>query len=133
MERKDLSATASSGAATRSKSGDADHQAKNLSRFGFDGERRSQWKRTILLVGLLLALLTMAFELENFGHAKVGRAQAVALDEGAQLGSAYPEITHWPEAVVDEGAQLGSAYPEIRFWPEPVMKAGPRLHLSPGE
>ena len=86
-------------------------------------------KRTVLVVGLLIALLTMAFELENFGLAKV----PFEFDEGAQLGSAYPEITHWPQPVVDEGAQLGSAYPEITHWPEPVMQVGIRLHISPGE
>lgn len=86
-------------------------------------------KRTILVVGLLLALLTMAFEVENSGRAKT----VLDLDEGAQLGSAYPEITHWPGPVVDEGAQLGSAYPEIKHWPEPVMQGSARPHVSPGE
>jgi hypothetical protein len=51
----------------------------------------------------------------------------------AQLGSAYPEITNWPEPVVDEGAQLGSAFPEITHWPEPVMQVGTRPHISPGK
>ena len=107
-------------------------------------------KRTILVVGLLMALLTAAFVQENLARPKV----PIVFDEGAQLGSAYPEITHWPEPVGDEGAQLGSAYPEIRnwpepvvdegaqlgsafpeitHWPEPVMQVGTRSHISPGK
>ena len=65
-------------------------------------------KRAILVVGLLAALLTMAFEVEKAAHAKV----PFALDEGAQLGSAYPQITQWPE---------------------PVRQVGIRPHPSPGE
>ena len=65
-------------------------------------------KRTIPVVGLLLALLTAAFVQENLVRAKV----PFEVDEGAQLGSAYPEITHWPE---------------------PVMQAGTRLHIAPGK
>lgn len=86
-------------------------------------------KRITLVVGLLMALVTAAFVEANFVRAKV----PVAFDEGAQLGSAYPEITHWPEPVVDEGAQLGSAFPEITHWPEPVMQVGTRSHISPGK
>ena len=86
-------------------------------------------KRTIPVVGLLMALLTAAFVQENLARPKVPSE----FDEGAQLGSAYPEITHWPEPVVDEGAQLGSAFPEITHWPEPVMQVGTRPHISPGE
>ncbi|MBZ5628216.1 MAG: hypothetical protein LAO06_05050 [Acidobacteriia bacterium] len=86
-------------------------------------------KRAILVVGLLVGLLTTAFVRENSVRAKV----PLDFDEGAQLGSAYPEITHWPEPVVDEGAQLGSAQPEITHWPEPVMQVGTRLHISPGK
>jgi len=86
-------------------------------------------KRTIPVVGLLLALLTAAFVQENLVRAKV----PFEVDEGAQLGSAYPEITHWPEPAVDESAQLGSAYPEITHWPESVMQVGTRPHISPGE
>jgi hypothetical protein len=80
-------------------------------------------KRIILVVGLLMALLTAAFVQANFVRAKV----PLASDEGAQLGGAYPEITHWSEPVVDEGAQLGSAYPEIRHWSEPVADEGAQL------
>jgi hypothetical protein len=86
-------------------------------------------KRTILVVGLLMALLTTVFGQENFVRAKV----PFEFDEGAQLGSAYPEITNWPKPVVDEGAQLGSAYPEITHWPEQVMQVGTAPHISPGE
>lgn len=107
-------------------------------------------KRSILIVGLVAAFLTAAFVQENLARPKV----ALTFDEGAQLGSAYPEITHWPEPVVDEGAQLGSAYPEVRnwtepaadegaqlgsafpevtYWPEPVMQVGTRPHALPGE
>lgn len=107
-------------------------------------------KRMILVVGLLMALLTAVFVQANFVRAK----GPLAFAEGAQLGGAYPELTHWPEPVVDEGAQLGSAYPEIRdwpepvadegaqlgsafpeitHWPEPVMQVGTRPHISPGE
>jgi hypothetical protein len=50
----------------------------------------------------------MAFEHQNVGRARV----ALAVDEGAQLGSAYPEITRWPE---------------------PLMQAGTGRHISPGE
>ena len=114
-------------------------------------------KRTILVVGLLMALLTAAFVQENFVRAKVpfefdegaqlGSAYPeithwpaheivsadARIDEGAQLGSAYPEIRNWPEPVVDEGAQLGSAFPEIKHWPGPVMQVGTRPHISQGK
>ena len=86
-------------------------------------------KRTILVVGLLMALLTAAFVQENLVRPKV----PIVFDEGAQLGSAYPEFKNWPEPTVDEGAQLGSAHPEITYWPEPVMQVGTRLHISPGK
>jgi len=86
-------------------------------------------KRTILVVGLLMALLTAAFVQESLVRPKV----TLVFDEGAQLGSAYPEITHWPELVVDEGAQLGSAFPEIMHWPEPVMQVDTRPHISVGK
>ena len=80
-------------------------------------------KRTILVAGLLMTLATAAFVRANFVRAKV----PLAFDEGAQLGGAYPEITHWPEPVVDEGAQFGSAFPEVRHWPEPVADEGAQL------
>ena len=100
-------------------------------------ERKNlEMKRAILVVGLLGVLLTMAFGQENSVRATV----PFEFDEGAQLGSAYPEITHWPaheivsaDARMDEGAQLGSAHPEITHWPEPVMQVGTRPHISPGE
>ena len=107
-------------------------------------------KRTMLVVGLLMAFLTAAFVEENLARPKValvfdesaqlGSAHPeithwpeLVVDEGAQLGSAYPEIRNWPEPVVDEGAQLGSAFPEITHWPEPVMQVGTHRHISPGE
>jgi len=92
-------------------------------------EKDGAMKRTILVVGLVMALLTAAFVQGNLARPKV----TLVFDEGAQLGSAYFEITHWPEPVVDEGAQLGSAFPEIKHWPEPVMQVGTRLHISPGK
>jgi hypothetical protein len=57
------------------------------------------------------------------------------IDEGVQLGSAYPEITQWPaheivsaDARIDEGAQLGSAYPEITQWPaHEIVSADARI------
>lgn len=80
-------------------------------------------KRPILIVGLVVAFLIAAFVQENLARPKV----ALTFDEGSQLGSAYPEITHWPEPVVDEGAQLGSAYPEVRNWTEPAADEGAQL------
>ena len=131
MERKNLPATVLSGATARSTGEDADYHARNLSHLGFDGEGRSEMKRTILVVGFLVALLTTAFVLAK---------APTELDEGAQLGSAYPEITHWPangivsaDARIDEGAQLGSACPEITHWPEPLMQVGIHPHILPGE
>jgi hypothetical protein len=93
-------------------------------------------KRAILLAGLLLALAVglLALLTPAVEHANLAPANAsVAVDEGPQLGSGYPEITHWPQPVADEGAQLGSAKPEVTRWPEPAMQAGTRRQVSPGE
>lgn len=65
-------------------------------------------KRPILIVGLVAAFLTAAFVQENLARPKV----PLMFDEGAQLGSAFPEVTHWPE---------------------PVMQVGTRPHVLPGE
>jgi hypothetical protein len=106
------------------------NRANNISAILVSMEKDGgQMKRIILVVGLLMALLTAAFVQANFVRAKA----PLAFAEGAQLGGAYPEITHWPEPVVDEGAQLGSAFPEIRHWPGPVMQVGTRPHFSLGK
>lgn len=79
-------------------------------------------KRLTLVLGLLGVLLATAFAQGNLLQANISITDA-RLDEGAQLGSAYPEITQWAVSPIDEGAQLGSAYPEIAQWPDPLIVA----------